>query len=105
MQRQNTSSEIIETEVDELFEVKTYFFIGAYQQCLNEINKLRVRTLYPFHFLTKSLFPIIENVLTIFVLLLFDLIHIERQLFEKGLFYVACIHCSAQISRCFGWTL
>lgn len=44
MQRQNTSSEIIETEVDELFEVKTYFYIGAYQQCLNEINKLRVST-------------------------------------------------------------
>lgn len=27
-------------DVDELFEVKTYYYIGAYQQCLNEINKL-----------------------------------------------------------------
>lgn len=27
-------------EIDELFEVKTYYYIGAYQQCLNEINKL-----------------------------------------------------------------
>lgn len=26
--------------IDELFEVKTYYYIGAYQQCLNEINKL-----------------------------------------------------------------
>lgn len=56
MQRQNTSSEIIEAEVDELFEGKTYFFIGAYQQCLNEINKLRVRTLYQFHFMFEMLF-------------------------------------------------
>lgn len=27
-------------DVDELFEVKTFYYIGAYQQCLNEINKL-----------------------------------------------------------------
>lgn len=26
--------------IDELFEVKTFYYIGAYQQCLNEINKL-----------------------------------------------------------------
>lgn len=43
MARQNSSNGgQSNSEVDELFEVKTYFYIAAYQQCLNEINKLRV---------------------------------------------------------------
>lgn len=57
MQRQNNASGLNASaqptsggnnnnaEVDELFEVKTYFYIGAYQQCLNEINKLRANDL------------------------------------------------------------
>lgn len=55
MQRQNnlssisnsnqTSSSNTNADVDDLFEVKTYFYIGAYQQCLNEINKIRTASL------------------------------------------------------------
>lgn len=46
MARQNSSNGgQNNSEVDELFEVKTYFYIAAYQQCLNEINKLRVSKL------------------------------------------------------------
>lgn len=39
---QSASSTNNNADVDDLFEVKTYFYIGAYQQCLNEINKIRV---------------------------------------------------------------
>lgn len=42
MARDNDNGSSENNQVDELFEVKTYFYIGAYQQCLNEINKLRV---------------------------------------------------------------
>lgn len=45
---QSSSSSTNNSDVDDLFEVKTYFYIGAYQQCLNEINKIRVMAKYQF---------------------------------------------------------
>lgn len=72
-------------EPDELFEIRTNFYTGNYQQTINEASKLKVRSTLSFYQRKTSLF-----------------LGSTKSPNRKGFIHVSCVYCTEEIRCCFG---